>query len=142
MRDWPALFYVDDQFYLKQDAGRLLVSTADEEQLDPCDAWAEDLTVALTIERIQQALDIDVRRVAHNWAGLRTFAPDRDPVVGFDPRVAGLFWCAGQGGCGIQAAPALARLAAALARGEALPSDIAAQGVTAQALSPARFTPP
>jgi D-arginine dehydrogenase len=140
--DWPALFDVDDQFYLKPDAGRLLVSPADEEPLDPCDAWAEDLTVALTIERIQQALDIDVRRVVHNWAGLRTFAPDRDPVVGFDPRVAGLFWCAGQGGCGIQTAPALARLAAALARGEALPSDIAAQGVTAQALSPARFTPP
>jgi D-arginine dehydrogenase len=136
---WPALFDVGEQFYLKPETGRLLISPADEEPATPGDAYPEDLAVAVAVDRIQQALDIDVRRVAHQWAGLRTFAPDRDPVVGFDPRVENLFWCAGQGGCGIESAPALSRLAAALARGEAIPTDITAQGVSAQAVSPARF---
>ena len=138
---WPALFDVGEQFYLKPETGRLLISPADEEPTAPGDAYAEDLAVAVAVDRIQRALDIDVRRVAHQWAGLRTFAADRNPVIGFDPEVAGLFWCAGQGGCGIESSPALARLAAALANGQAIPADIAAQGVSAQAVSPARFTP-
>ena len=137
---WPAIFDVDEDFYVKPDAGRLLVSPGDEEPMAPCDAWADDLTVATAIDRMQGALDIEVDRVAHNWAGLRTFAPDRDPVVGFDAVLQDFFWCAGQGGYGIQTAPALSRLAAALARGEPVPADIAAQGVTAAAVSPARFS--
>ena len=137
---WPALFDVGEQFYLKPEAGRLLISPADEEPVAPGDAYPEDLTVATAVDRIQQALDIEVQGVTHRWAGLRTFAADRDPVIGFDPKVEGFFWCAGQGGCGIESAPALARLAAALARGEPVPADIAAQGLSASALSPARFT--
>ena len=97
--------------------------------------------VATGIERIEAALDLEVRRVGHSWAGLRTFAPDRNPVIGFDTGVPALFWCAGQGGYGIQSAPASAQLAAALARGEAVPPAIAAEGVTAAAVSPARFAP-
>jgi D-arginine dehydrogenase len=81
-----------------------------------------------------------VRRVRHSWAGLRTFAPDREPVIGYDTTVPGLFWCAGQGGYGIQSSPACAQLAAAVARGEAVPASIAAGGVTAEAVSPARFS--
>lgn len=138
---WPVLFDVGEQFYLKPETGRLLICPADEEPMAPGDAYPEDLTVAVAVDRIQQALDIDVQRVAHQWAGLRTFAPDRNPVIGFDPKVAGFFWCVGQGGCGIESSPALARLAAALARGEAIPADIAAQGVSARSVSPARFTP-
>ena len=138
---WPALFDVGEQFYMKPETGRLLISPADEEPMMPGDAYPEDLTVAVAVDRIQRALDIDVRRVAHQWAGLRTFAPDRNPVIGFDPQVPGLLWCAGQGGCGIESSPALARLAAALARGDAIPADIVAQGVGAQSVSPARFTP-
>jgi D-arginine dehydrogenase len=137
---WPAIFDVDEDFYVKPDAGRLLVSPGDEEPMAPCDAWADDLTVATAIDRMQVALDIEVDRVAHNWAGLRTFAPDRDPVVGFDRVLQNFFWCAGQGGYGIQTAPALSRLAAALARGEPVPPDIAAEGVTEAAVSPARFS--
>lgn len=137
---WPAVFDVDEEFYVKPDAGRLLVSPGDEEPMEPCDAYADDLTVATVIERIQRALDIEVRRVAHNWAGLRTFAPDRDPVIGFDARIENFFWCAGQGGYGIQTAPALSRLAACLARGAEIPADIIAQGVSAAAVSPARFS--
>ena len=137
---WPVVFDVDEQFYFKPDAARLLISPADEEPHPPGDVYADDLMVATGIERIEAVLDLEVRRVRHSWAGLRTFAPDRDPVIGFDTRVPALFWCAGQGGYGIQSAPACAQLAAALARGEAVPSPIAAEGVTAEAVSPARFT--
>jgi D-arginine dehydrogenase len=137
---WPAVFDIDEQFYFKPDATRLLISPADEEPQAPGDVYADDLMVATAIERIETALDLSVRRVGHSWAGLRTFAPDRNPVIGFDTRVPTLFWCAGQGGYGIQSAPACAQVAAALARGEAVPARIAAEGVTAEAVSPARFT--
>ncbi len=139
--NWPAVFDVGEEFYFKPDASRLLISPADEEPHPPGDVYADDLTVAVGIERIERALDFEVRRVTHSWAGLRTFAPDRGPVIGFDANVRGLFWCAGQGGYGIQSAPACAQLAAALVRGEAVPAAIAAEGVTAAAVSPARFTP-
>ena len=137
---WPAVFDVDEAFYFKPDASRLLISPAEEEPAAPGDAYADDLAVAVGIERIEAALDFEVRRVQHSWAGLRTFAPDREPVIGYDARVPGLFWCAGQGGYGIQSAPAAAQLAAALARREAVPPSIAAEGVTADAVSPARFS--
>lgn len=137
---WPAVFDVDEKFYFKPDASRLLVSPADEEPCSPGEVYPDDLAVALGIERIEGVLDFEVRRVRHSWAGLRTFAPDREPVIGYDPGVPGLFWCAGQGGYGIQSAAACAQLAAALARGEAVPAAIAAEGVTAQAVSPARFS--
>jgi D-arginine dehydrogenase len=84
-------------------------------------------------------LDLEVNRVSHSWAGLRTFSPDRAPVVGFDARVEGFFWCAGQGGYGIQTAPAMSRTAAALARRENMPVDVVEEGLTAADLSPLRF---
>jgi D-arginine dehydrogenase len=138
---WPAVFDIDERFYFKPDAKRLLISPADEEPHPPGDVYADDLMVALAIERIEAALDFEIRRVTHSWAGLRTFAPDRAPVIGFDARIPGLFWCAGQGGYGIQSAPACAQLAAALARREPIPAALAAEGVTAEAVSPARFVP-
>jgi D-arginine dehydrogenase len=100
----------------------------------------DDLDVAIAVDRVEKALDIEIRRVTHSWAGLRTFAPDRAPVCGYDPRASGFFWCAGQGGYGIQSAPAMARAAASLARGERLPGDIAAEGLCQEDLSPARFS--
>jgi D-arginine dehydrogenase len=139
---WPVVFDVDEQFYFKPDAARLLISPAEEEAHPPGDVYAEDLMVAVGVERIEAVLDLEVRRVGHSWAGLRTFAPDRDPVIGFDPSVPALFWCAGQGGYGIQSAPAGAQLSAALARGEAVPAAIAAEGVTAEAVAPVRLTSP
>jgi D-arginine dehydrogenase len=140
VRGWPAVIDTDEEFYFKPDAARLLLSPADEQPQAPGDAQPEELDVATGVQRVETALDIDVRRVNHSWAGLRTFAPDRIPVVGFDPGVAGLFWCAGQGGYGIQTAPALARAAARLARGERMPADIAAEGLNAADISPARFS--
>ncbi|MBB3020971.1 D-arginine dehydrogenase [Microvirga lupini] len=139
--DWPLVIGADEDFYFKPDAGMLLASPADESPSPPCDVQPDDMDVAVAIERIQTAADLPVRRVARRWAGLRTFASDRTPVVGYDPSAEGFFWLAGQGGYGFQTAPALARSAAALALGQSLPSDIQDCGVTAAALSPDRFRP-
>jgi D-arginine dehydrogenase len=136
---WPALFDIDEQFYVKPDAGRLLISPADEEPLPAGDVYADDLMVAVAVDRIQQALDLEVRRVAHSWAGLRTFARDRDPVIGFDPELPGFFWLCGQGGYGIQTAAAAAALAASLAQREGVPPALAAEGLDAAQVDPARL---
>jgi D-arginine dehydrogenase len=140
IRAWPAVIDADEQFYFKPDAGRILASPADETPSAPCDAFADDLDVAICVERVQQAAFIPVRRPGRSWAGLRTFAPDRAPVIGYDAKVDGFFWLAGQGGYGVQTSPAAARVAAALALGRQIPEDVAAFGLKAEALSPARFS--
>lgn len=140
VRHWPAVIDVEEQFYFKPDAGRLLLSPADETLDTPGDAQPDDLDIAICVDRVQAALDIDVQRVRHRWAGLRTFSPDRVPVVGFDPHVNGLFWCAGQGGYGIQTSPALARTAAALVKRELIPADVTSEGLRVDDLSPDRFS--
>jgi D-arginine dehydrogenase len=139
IRRWPAVIDVDEAFYFKPDAARLLLSPADETPQSPGDAHPEELDIATCVDRVQAALNIDVHRVSHSWAGLRTFSPDRVPVLGFDAHAAGFFWCAGQGGYGIQTAPAMSRAAAALLKNESLPADIGAQGLHAADLSPSRF---
>lgn len=130
---------VEETFYLKPDAGRLLISPADETPSAPCDAQPEEIDVAICIDRIETAFALSVRRVENRWAGLRSFVADKTPVVGFDPVAPGFFWLAGQGGYGIQTAPALARLAAALALGRPIPGDIADEGADAAALAPGRM---
>jgi D-arginine dehydrogenase len=139
INNWPAVIDADEMFYFKPEAGKLLLSPADETPDVPRDAYPDDLDVAIAVDRVQGALELEVTRVSHSWAGLRTFSPDRAPVVGFDARVAGFFWCAGQGGYGIQTAPAMGRMAAAVARGESVPADVLAEGLTATDLSPLRF---
>lgn len=139
IKSWPAVIDADEQFYFKPEAGKLLLSPADETPTPPCDAQPDELDVAIAVDRVQASLAIDVHRVSHRWAGLRTFAPDRVPVVGYDPHVPGLFWCAGQGGYGIQSAPALARTAAALAQRIALPQDVVDEGLVVENMSPGRF---
>jgi len=116
------------RFYFKPEAGgRLWLSPHDETACEPGDCAAEEYDVALAIDRMQQAVDWRVERVERSWAGLRSFAPDRLPVYGFAPGGRDFFWCAGQGGFGIQTAPAGAKLAAALLLGreaDALVADI------------------
>ncbi|MBB4860236.1 D-arginine dehydrogenase [Novosphingobium chloroacetimidivorans] len=114
----PLVLDIAGRFYFKPDAGRLWLSPHDETPSVPCDAAPEEIDVALAIERLESVVDWTVEHVEHRWAGLRSFAPDRLPVYGFDPAVAGFFWFAGQGGFGIQTAPAAARLAAGLVLGE------------------------
>ena len=109
--DWPLVIDVDEQFYFKPDAGQILVSPADETPSPACDAQPDELDVAIAVDRLMAATRIEVRRVNHRWAGLRTFAADKTFVVGFDPRADGFFWLAGQGGYGVQSAPGVAQLA-------------------------------
>lgn len=135
----PMVIDVNEQFYWKPDAGRLLVSLAEETPMEPCDAQPDELDIAIAVDRVQTATTLEVRRVERSWAGLRSFTPDRTPVVGFDPQADGFFWLAGQGGYGIQSAPAAGRLAAALLFGEPVPEDLAGHGVVAADFSPARF---
>ena len=132
---WPVVVSASESWYFKPDAGKLMVSPADEDPVDPHDAWVDDMVLAEGLHRFEQAVTIPVTRVEHSWAGLRSFAPDRSPVVGPAPEDDGFFWLAGQGGYGVQTAPALARLAAGLVTGAA--PDLDAQ--TVRALSPARF---
>ncbi len=107
---WPLFASVSEGFYAKPDAGALMVSPGDEDPVDPHDVWADDMVLAEGLHRFEQAVTVPVTRLLHSWAGLRTFAEDRTPIVGFDPREKGFFWLAGQGGYGIQTSPALSRL--------------------------------
>jgi D-arginine dehydrogenase len=137
--DWPMVIDIDEQFYFKPEAGLLLVSPADETPCAPTDAQAEEWDVAVAVERIEAATTLIIDRVRHRWAGLRTFAVDRAPVVGYAADAAGFFWLAGQGGYGIQTAPALARAAAALILEKPLPEDLQALGIREEELTPNRF---
>lgn len=136
---WPAVIDIGEQFYFKPEAGKILMSPADETPSEPCDAYPDELDLAVAVDRVQQVADIPVRRINHSWAGLRTFVADKTPVVGFDPDMAGFFWLVGQGGYGIQTSPALSRLAAALVRGQSLPLDVVERGVREADLAPARL---
>ena len=137
--DWPMVNDVEEQFYLKPDAGRLLLSPGDETPSPACDAQPDDLDLAIAVDRVEQATTLKVRRILQRWAGLRSFAPDRTPVAGFDPLAQGFFWLAGQGGYGIQTSAALGPFAAALAAGEEPPAEVIAEGADAGALSPGRL---
>jgi D-arginine dehydrogenase len=125
-RDWPCVIDVDERFYFKPDAGRLLLSGAEETRSLPCDAEPDDMELAMAVDRIERVSHLRITRLTGQWAGLRTFAPDRTPVIGFDGRVANFFWFAGLGGYGIQTAPAASQLAAAQLMGAEPPTDLAA----------------
>ncbi len=115
--DLPLVLDLAGQFYFKPEAGRLWLSPHDEAASPPCDAAPEEIDVATAIARLGEVVDWEIERVEHRWAGLRSFAPDRLPVYGFDPACPQFFWFAGQGGFGIQTAPAAADLAVALLTG-------------------------
>jgi D-arginine dehydrogenase len=129
---------IDGTFYVKPEGPQLLCSPADEVLQPPGDARPDELEIARALDAIEAATTLTSRHVRTSWAGLRNFTPDRVPVVGFDPAAEGFFWFAGQGGYGIQTAPAMARTGAALIRGSAIPEDIAIRGVDAAALAPDR----
>jgi len=132
---WPLFAPATEAWYAKPEAGKLMVSPADEDPVDPHDAWADDMVLAEGLDRFERDVAYAVTRVEASWAGLRTFAPDRTPVVGMDPKADGFFWLAGQGGYGVQTAPALSTLTADLISGgtPALPAPVV------EALSPVRF---
>jgi glycine/D-amino acid oxidase-like deaminating enzyme len=132
---WPMMFGPGEDWYAKPDAGALIVSPAEEDLMEPHDAWADDMVLAEGLARYEEMVTEPVTRLLSSWAGLRTFSPDRVLVIGRDLREPSFFWLAGQGGYGFQTCPAASRLAADLigSRVPELDADLVA------ALSPARF---
>ena len=137
--DWPLVINAQESFYFKPDAGVLLVSPANADPVDPQDVQPEELDIAIAVDRIENATTLQIRQVRRKWAGLRSFVADKTPVVGFAADAPGFFWLAGQGGYGIQTAPAMGELTAALVRGLPLPAAMAALGVRVQDLSARRL---
>ncbi|MGD1954308.1 MAG: NAD(P)/FAD-dependent oxidoreductase [Sphingomonadales bacterium] len=137
--DLPLTLDLDERFYFKEQSGHLLVSPADEIPSPPCDAQPAMEEIALAAHRVEGRTHYQLTKCPARWAGLRTFAPDRAPVYGFDPIVEGFFWCAGQGGFGIQTAPAAGQLAAALVLQTELPPSFETLGITSSRYAPRRF---
>jgi D-arginine dehydrogenase len=138
LRDLPLIDDAAGTFYFKGEGDRSVwLSPHDEIATDPCDAAAEELDIATAIDRFEQVVDWPVERIERSWAGLRSFAPDRLPIYGFDRSSPNFFWCAAQGGFGIQTAPAAARMAAAVLLAEAPHGSIA--NINPAAFAPGRF---
>lgn len=136
IQNWPMILDIYENWYAKPDAGSLLVSPAEEDEMAPFDAWPDDMVLAEGLARYQACVTEEVTRLEASWAGLRTFAPDRNLVLGPSPEDASFIWVAGQGGYGFQTAPAASQLIADLLSGRA--SDLDAN--TRNALSPERFS--
>jgi len=137
---WPMAIGVAEDWYLKPDAGQLLGSPANADPVPPQDVQAEELDIALAIDRIQTMTTLSIRRPTSTWAGLRSFVADGSLVGGYAPDQPGFFWVAGQGGYGIQTSAAMGETCAALVRGLPVPAHIAAYGLNAEMLSPARLS--
>ncbi|PHZ84544.1 NAD(P)/FAD-dependent oxidoreductase [Paremcibacter congregatus] len=138
---WSMVVEFREEFFFKPDAGKLMACPANEDLSAPCDAQPEELDIAYAAHYVEQALSQPVKKVDHAWAGLRSFVEDRGPVIGFDATAPGFFWVAGQGGYGIQTAPAAGRLVAALLAGQDVPRDLADYGLTPALTSPERCHP-
>lgn len=138
VKQWPIVIDVDERFYFKPDAGRILASPADETPSPPCDAAPEELDIAVLVDKLGQATDFRIQTIRSRWAGLRSFVADRSPVAGYSGQAPGFFWLAGQGGFGIQTAPAMGQIAATLIERQPIAPQIAQFGIDAAMLSPAR----
>lgn len=138
--DLPLVMDIAGRYYFRPEGpNRLWLCPHDETPVEPGDAAPEEIDVAHAIDRFETVTDWQVAAVERKWAGLRSFAPDRLPVYGFDAAVPGFFWCAGQGGYGIQTAPAASAMAAAMLLGQPLPAELA--HIDPQVYAPARFHP-
>lgn len=141
IHDWPMLVDVEEQFYLKPDAGLLLLSPSDETPDVPGDSQPDEMDIAIAVDRLETVTTLQVRHVRRKWAGLRSFVDDRSPVVGYDRLQPGFFWMAALGGYGIQTAPALSEIAARLVL-ELDPGELATRfGIEPSTFSPARLAP-
>jgi len=138
--DWPMVNDVDETFYFKPDAGRILASPEEETPMPACDVQPDELDIAITVDRLQQATTFDIKRIDNKWAGLRSFFSDGVPCAGFDSANSGFFWLAGQGGYGITTSDAMARVSTALLLGKDTPADLVDIGVDISELNPGRFS--
>jgi D-arginine dehydrogenase len=135
MTGWPFVHSAAGDFYMLPEAGSLLVSPVDEVEDEPCDAQPDDYDIAYAADRLEHYTTLKVTRIAHRWAGLRTFTRDRTPTAGFAPDAPGFFWLCGQGGYGLQTAPAMAEAVDALITG----AHWSIAGVTPAQIAPARL---
>jgi D-arginine dehydrogenase len=139
VRTWPMTFDQDETWYFKPEAGRVMVSPVDKTATLPCDAAPEEYDIAVAVDRIETATTMKVNRIVSRWAGLRTFAPDQQPVIGPDPHEPSFHWLAGQGGNGVMGAPAAAKVAAALVLGRNLPDFLDKYRLDLDRILPARL---
>jgi D-arginine dehydrogenase len=137
--NWPLLIDIGETWYIKPEGPHLLGSAASEIPEDPSDARHDEVDIALGIQRITEATTLTIRSVKSQWAGLRTFTPDRVPAVGRDPATPDFFWLVGQGGNGVHTSPAMGSMAAGLILDDQVPESIAAFGITREMFDPARF---
>jgi D-arginine dehydrogenase len=138
----PVVDFTATPAYFKPDGGRIMASLGDQDPKEPQDIQADEWEIALLADWLQSETRLTIRRISHNWAGLRSFVDDDSPVVGFDDKAPDFFWLAAQGGYGIMMAPALGQATAALARHQQLPVVLATQGISAVSLSPSRLVVP
>jgi D-arginine dehydrogenase len=136
---WPFVYDTAEEFYFKLENGIILASAFDEIESVPCDVRPEEFDIAVAIDKIQNATTLDIRSLKNKWAGLRTFAPDRELVVGEDTNASGFYWVAGHGGIGLMTAPGVAQALVSLVVSGDVPQAFRAMGVTREALSIARF---
>ncbi len=136
---WPMVIDVAEQFYFRPEGVHVLASPCDETPVEPHDVRHEEIDVAIGIDRVEKVTTLRIRSVVRAWAGLRSFVGDHRPVNGWDPDLPGFYWIAGQGGFGIKTSPAMARFAAAMIVHGAPPADLAAAGVTEEAVGVERL---
>ena len=136
---WPFVKTAADYLYMLPESGMLLASPVDEVADEPGDAAPDEYDVALAAHRVEEFTTLKVTRIAHRWAGLRTFTADRVPTAGFAPDAPGFFWLAGQGGYGLQTAPAMAEVSEALITGAEWPECLSAHGVAREQITPERL---
>ncbi len=137
-KDLPIVGDIDGAYYFKPEGNQFLCSPMDQTPSEPCDAHPDTLEIARALDELNAATTLNAKSVNSAWGGLRSFVADENPVIGFDPEKAGFFWMVGQGGYGIQTAPAVARLAAALVGNQSVPQDLLDRGVDLAALAPGR----
>jgi D-arginine dehydrogenase len=137
--DMPEVAELDEEFYFKPDAGRLLVSPADETPCEPADVQPEEIDIAWAVHHFEEATTVKVNRVAKSWAGMRSFSADRLPVIGAEPDNPRFFWLAGQGGYGILSSPALGALAASMLAQTDIPEGFGKTSLDPALFSPGRF---
>ena len=136
---WPLIIDIDENFYFKPESGNVLASPADETPTIPCDVQPEEIDVALTIENVKTTTKFNINKIIKKWAGLRSFVPDRTPVVGEDPKLKGFFWLAGQGGYGIMTSPSISKIIECLITGRDWPKDLIYYNIKENSLSPYRL---
>lgn len=138
-RKWPLSCDMDEQWYFKPDAGRILASPADQTPSPACDAQPDEMDLAICVDRIQSMTSLSIRRLASSWAGLRCFVGDHSPVNGFDDKVEGFYWLVGQGGYGIKTSPGMARIAVSRINGREIGDDFFKYGLDPTALAVERL---